>query len=153
LGSFPFFKKKSFFSTEENKTIVDAIRNAELCTSGEVRVFVESRCRFMDPLERALEIFAKLKMQNTAQRNAVLVYVAIKDRQLAVYGDAGIHQKTGDEYWKAAVNNLLSHFNKENYADGIAHCVTMIGEALQQYFPFDKDLDKNELPDEIIFGK
>ena len=90
--------------------IVQAIRNAEKQTSGEVRVFVESKCRFMDPLDRALEIFAELKMQNTAQRNAVLVYVAIKDRQLAVYGDIGIHQKTGDDYWKAAVNNMVSTF-------------------------------------------
>ena len=150
---FPFRKKKEFFSAEENKIIVEAIRNAELCTSGEVRVYVESKCRFVDPLDRALEIFAELKMQKTEQRNAVLVYVAIKDRQLAVYGDTGIHEKTGDEYWKAAVNNMLSHFNKENFADGIANCVTMIGEALQQHFPYDKEVDKNELPDEIIFGK
>ena len=149
----PFSKKKEFFSKEENEMIVKSIRDAEKQTSGEVRVFVESKCRFMDALDRALEIFAKLKMENTAQRNAVLVYVAIKDRQLAVYGDAGIHQKTGDEYWKAAVSNMLSHFNKENYADGIANCVTMIGEALKKHFPYDKDLDKNELPDEIIFGK
>ena len=147
------FKKERFFSKEENELIVQAIRNAEKQTSGEVRVFVESKCRFIDPLDRALEIFAKLKMQNTAQRNAVLVYVAIKDRQLAVYGDTGIHQKTGDDYWKAAVNNMVSHFNKENYAEGIANCVTMIGKALQEHFPYDKDLDKNELPDEIIFGK
>jgi uncharacterized membrane protein len=149
----PFSKKKDFFSKEENEKIVQSIRDAEKRTSGEVRVFVESKCRFMDALDRALEIFAKLKMQNTAQRNAVLVYVAIKDRQLAVYGDTGIHQKTGDEYWKAAVNNMLSHFNKENYADGIATCVAMIGKTLQDHFPYDEGLDKNELPDEIIFGK
>lgn len=150
---FSLFKKKPFFSDEENKVIVEAIRNAELCTSGEVRVFVESKCRFIDPLERALEIFADLKMQNTEQHNAVLVYVAIKDRQLAIYGDAGIHEKTGDEYWKAAVDKMIADFNKENYADGIANSVNMIGKALQQHFPYDKEVDKNELPDEIIFGK
>lgn len=150
---FSLFKKKPFFSDEENKIIVEAIRNAELCTSGEVRVFVESKCKFIDPIDKALEIFADLKMQNTEQRNAVLVYVAIKDRQLAIYGDAGIHEKTGDEYWKAAVDKMIGDFNKENYADGIANCVNMIGKALQQHFPYDKEVDKNELPDEIIFGK
>jgi uncharacterized membrane protein len=149
----PFSKKKDFFSKEENELIIRSIRDAERKTSGEVRVFVEGRCRFMDALDRAVEIFTELKMQNTAQRNAVLVYVAIKDRQLAVYGDTGINQKTGDAYWKAAVNNMLADFNKENYADGIATCVTMIGKALQEHFPYDEDLDKNELPDEIIFGK
>ncbi len=149
----PFSKKKDFFSKEENELIVQSIQDAEKQTSGEIRVFVESKCRFMDALDRAFEIFEQLKMKNTAQRNAVLVYVAIKDKQLAVYGDTGIHQKSGEEYWKAAVNNMLLHFNKENYAVGIAACVTMIGKALQDHFPFDPDLDKNELPDEIIFGK
>ena|SRR5436305_3329115 len=149
----PFSGKKEFFSKEENELIVQSIRDVEKQTSGEVRVFVESKCRFIDALDRAMEIFSQLKMQNTAERNAVLVYVAIKDRQLAVYGDEGIHQKTGDTYWKVAVNNMLLHFNKENYATGIAHCVSMIGDALKEHFPYDTGSDKNELPDEIIFGK
>ena len=150
---FPLFKKKDFFSQEENEKIVQSIRDAEKCTSGEVRVFVESKCKFLDPLDRALEIFADLKMENTEDRNAVLVYVALKDRQLAVYADKGIHEKVGDEFWQEVVRTILSHFNKENYADGISQCIKEIGEALQQNFPFDKDTDKNELPDEIIFGK
>lgn len=150
---FSIFKKKPFFSQEENEMIVQAIRDAEKHTSGEVRVFVESKCRFLDAINRATEIFNDLKMEKTELRNAVLVYVALKDKQLAVYGDAGIHQKTGDDYWKAAVNNMIAHFDKENYAHGIANCVRMIGEALQLHFPYDKDVDKNELPDEIIFGK
>lgn len=149
---FSLFKKKEFFSKEENEKIVAAIRNAERSTSGEVRVFVESRCRFMDPLDRALEIFAELKMENTKDRNAVLVYVAIKDRQLAIYGDSGINAKTGDQYWKDEVNKMISEFHEHHYADGIAHCLEDIGEALQTYFPYDRETDKNELPDEIIFG-
>ncbi len=150
---FSLFKKKEFFSIEEKEKIIAAIRNAEKCTSGEVRVFVESRCRFIDPIDRALEIFSELIMQNTIHRNAVLVYVAIKDRQLAVYGDSGINEKTGEQYWKEEVGIMLSEFNKECYADGIAKCVTDIGRALQQYFPYIKGEDKNELPDEIIFGR
>jgi len=150
---FSLFKKKKLFSEEENKKIVEAIRDAEMQTSGEVRVFVESRCRFMDPLDRAQEIFAKLNMQKTKDRNAVLVYVALKDRQLAIYGDSGIHEKTGQLFWTAAVNTIIQHFNRENYAEGISSSVTQIGEALRQHFPFDKDIDKNELPDEIIFGR
>jgi uncharacterized membrane protein len=149
----PFSKKKEFFSKEENEMIVQSIKDAEKQTSGEIRVFVESKCRFIDPLDRALEIFASLKMENTEKRNAALIYVAIKDRQLAVYGDTGIHQNTGDDYWKIAVNDMVSHFNKENYAVGIANCVRMIGDTLRMHFPYDEDHDKNELPDEIIFGK
>ena len=147
------FKKKKFFSQEENEKIVAAIRSAEKSTSGEVRVFVESRCKFIDPLDRALEIFAELKMENTHDRNAVLLYVALKDRQLAIYADKGIHEKVGQQFWEEEVNKILLHFDKENYAEGISNCITKIGEALVENFPFDKDTDKNELPDEIIFGR
>ncbi len=151
---FGFLKRKrSFFSEEENRLIVEAIRSAEQNTSGEVRVFVEGKCAWMDALDRASELFFKLQMERTAQRNAVLVYVAVKDRQLAVYGDEGIHQKLGDAYWTAAVNGMLQQFNRNDYAKGIADCVIKIGEALKTHFPYDRETDKNELPDEIIFGK
>jgi uncharacterized membrane protein len=146
-------KKKIFFTGEETRLIVNAIRHAEKRTSGEVRVFVESRCSWVDAIDRAAEIFFTLKMDKTEQRNAVLIYVAIKDRQLAVFGDEGIHNKVGDEYWNKVVNEMLSSFNKENYAKGIAECAIQVGEALTAHFPFDRDTDKNELPDEIVFGR
>ena len=85
MGIFPFFKKKEFFTADEKERIVEAIRLAERETSGEVRVFVESKNPFMDPIDRAAEIFFKLKMDKTDQRNAVLVYLAMKDRQLAIF--------------------------------------------------------------------
>lgn len=150
---FSLFKKKEFFSKEENDKIVAAIRHAEECTSGEVRVFVESKCKFIDPLDRAIEIFTELKMQNTQDRNAVLLYVALKDRQLAIYADSGIHEKVGQQFWENEVNKILLQFDRENYSDGISNCVTKIGDALKENFPYDKDTDKNELPDEIIFGR
>ena len=150
---FDLFKKQKFFTDAEKAQIVEAIRNAERRTSGEVRVFVESRCRYMDPLDRAAEVFFMLEMDETDDRNAVLVYVAMKDRQLAVFGDEGIHNKVGSEYWTKEVELLINKFNSENYGDGISRCVTDIGEALHHFFPFDNDTDKNELPDEIVFGK
>lgn len=149
----PFFRRKEFFTAAEKQQIVESIQSAERQTSGEIRVFVESRCRFVDPLDRATEIFVGLKMQETAARNAVLVYVALKDRQLALFGDKGIHEKVGTAFWNDEVKLILSHFNKANYAEGIARVVTEIGQALYQHFPYDKGTDKNELPDDIVFGK
>ena len=149
---FPFSKKKQFFSEEEKKLIVEAVGNAEKRTSGEIRVFIESHCKYMDAIDRAAEIFFGLKMEKTHDRNAVLVYVAVKDRQLAVFADEGIHQKLGDEYWNAEIKKMISNFNRDNYAEGIRQSVTTIGEALHYHFPFDKDTDKNELPDDIVFG-
>jgi uncharacterized membrane protein len=151
---FSIFRKKAvnFFSEEEKKLIVSAIQNAERKTSGEIRVYIESKCRFVNPLDRAVEIFNKLNMQTTQQRNAVLLYVAVRDRQLAVFGDEGIHQKVGNVFWNEAVTKMIAHFNKQNYAEGIAQMVLEIGNALQHHFPYDEKTDINELPDDIVFG-
>lgn len=148
-----FKGKDEFFSVEERQQIVSAVRDAEKMTSGEVRVFVENRCSFVDAIDRAAELFYKMEMDETKDRNAVLLYVAIKDKQLAIFGDEGIHKKVDSDYWNKEVAKMISNFNKENYAAGISEVVTDIGEALTQYFPYNNDTDKNELPDEIIFGK
>lgn len=148
-----FSRKKKFFTDEESHLIVKAIRQAEKKTSGEVRVFVESRCSWMDAIDRASEVFFSLKMEKAEQRNAVLVYIAIKDRQLAVFGDKGIHEKVGIEYWTKVVGEMLASFNKNDYAKGIAECVIQVGDALQEHFPYDRETDKNELPDDIVFGR
>ena len=147
------FRRKEFFTDEEKQSIIDAVRNAEQRTSGEVRVFVESRCRYVNAIDRAVEIFENLQMQKTGLRNATLVYVAVKDRQLAVFGDEGIHQKVGNEYWANEVMKMIHAFNRDNIAEGISRCVLNIGEALATHFPYDKSTDKNELPDDIVFGR
>ena len=89
----PYFSKKVAFTAAEQEKIVTAIQAAERQTSGEIRVYVESRCRYVNPIHRAAEIFAALNMEKTAARNGVLVYVALKDRQLALFGDEGIDRK------------------------------------------------------------
>lgn len=150
---FSLFKKKPLFTPEQNHLVVQAIQEAERHTSGEVRVFVESKCSYLDPLDRAIEIFDQLKMAATFNRNAVLLYVALKDRQLAVYADKGIHEIVGEQHWQMAVNTMIHHFNKENYVEGISSCVRQIGDALNEHFPYDANTAKNELPDDIIFGK
>ncbi len=152
---FSLFKKKAvdFFSADEKELVVQAIKDAEMRTSGEVRVYVESHCTYVEPLRRAMELFQELKMNETESRNAVLVYLATKDRQLAVYGDEGIHQKVGLEFWNTEVQKMLLLFNKNNFGQGIATVVRDIGEALVLHFPFNGKSDKNELPDDIVFGK
>jgi uncharacterized membrane protein len=153
MSLFPFARKKEFFTPAEKQNIIEAVRQAEQRTSGEVRVFVESRCRYVNPIDRAIEIFQQLKMYETRDRNAVLVYVALKDRQLAIFGDEGIHQKVGEEYWAAEVVKMINAFSMNNCAAGLIECVGDIGEALQANFPYDKNTDKNELPDDIVFGR
>lgn len=149
----PSFRWKSLFSADESARIVDAIRKAEQQTSGEVRVYIERRCRFVDPLDRAAEIFWNLKMDQTAYRNAVLLYVAVKDHQFAIFADSAIHQQLGNEFWQKQVNMMSRHFRENHYLEAILLVINDIGEALHTHFPYDPNTDKNELPDDLVFGK
>jgi uncharacterized membrane protein len=114
---------------------------------------VESRCRFVDPLDRAAEVFAILKMGQTSSHNAVLIYIAVKDHQLAILGDQGIHEKVGEEFWTKEVNHILSEFGQDHYADALTKVIHDIGNALKYHFPYDRQTDINELPDDIVFGR
>jgi uncharacterized membrane protein len=147
------FSAKPLLNHSEQELVVNAIRASEKQTSGEIRVYVESRCKFVDPLDRAAAIFYSLKMDATELHNAVLVYVAVKDRQLAIFADEGIYQKAGASFWQNAVSAMLKDFNRNDYGQGIASVVKDIGDTLHLHFPYDAGTDKNELPDEIVFGK
>ena len=153
MGIFSLFKKKEFFSAEDQARIVDAIRISEKETSGEIRIYVEAKNPFMDPIDRAKEIFFQLKMQNTQHRNAVLLYIAMKDHELALFGDEGIYNKVGTEYWNNAVSNMIAEFKGNHIVSGIEHCISQIGQTLKDTFPYESGTDKNELPDDIIFGR
>lgn len=152
MALFPFFKKKKLLSVSQEELVVNAIRAAEKNTSGEVRVYIESHCRFVDPVDRAMEVFFGLKMNDTDDHNGVLIYVALKDRQLAIYGDEGIHARVDKEFWQNAVKQMLRLFNKEDAVSGICETIRNIGITLEKEFPYEPNDDKNELPDAIVFG-
>lgn len=150
----PFNKKSLYLSEADKDFIGKAIGEAEKQTSGEIRVYVEGKCKLDDPLKRASELFAELNMFATKEHNGVLVYVAVNDRKLAIYGDHGIHSRVGDDFWNEAVRKMVEIYKNQNtIADGIIHVIEQIGIALKQHFPYDNENDVNELPDEIIVNK
>jgi uncharacterized membrane protein len=151
---FSLFKHKAedFFSPHEKKIIASAIKTAETTTSGEIRVFVESKCRYVKAVDRAKELFDNLDMHKTVDRNAVIVYIALKHRQMAIYADEGIHQRVSSNFWQTQLQAMKEHFGKDDYAQGIANVVLQIGTALKNYFPYERN-DKNELSDDIVFGQ
>ena len=146
-------KQQKFFSPEEEAKIINAIREAEQQTSGEIRLYIESKNRFVDPLDRAAEIFAELNMYQTANRNGVLVYVAMAHHELAVYADEGIFKKAGQEFWNTAARTMISEFKKNNFAEGLIEVINKTGQLLKTHFPYGATTDKNELPDDIVFGR
>jgi uncharacterized membrane protein len=143
---------RSFFIEAEEARVVEAIRASEKRTSGEIRIFVESHCRFVDPVDRAAELFFGLEMEHTEDRNGVLIYIATNDHQLAIFGDEGIHRIVGTEYWKKEVAKILREFNAAHYVEGLIEIIHDIGELLAEKFPYERE-DRNELPDNIVFGQ
>ena len=142
---------KDTITPEDEQLILAAIREAEQNTSGEIRVHIENHCQ-CDVLDRATEVFAELHMHLTKLRNGVLFYIAIKDHQFAVLGDAGINAIVPDHFWEDITEEVISHFKQKQYAIGLANGIKMAGEQLKVHFPYNKEGDENELRDDISFG-
>lgn len=140
-----------FLSSEDELAIIQAIQEAEKKTSGEVRVHIEKKCPKKDPIKRAISLFQKLGMHKTDLRNGVIIYVAMEDHLLAIWGDEGIHKKVGQEFWESTLITLQEDFKTNQIKNGLTKALQDIGEKLQQHFPYQKD-DKNELDDSISYG-
>lgn len=140
-----------FFTPEEKTSIGDAIREAELNTSGEIRVHVEGTCK-IDVLDRAAHVFYQLKMDKTKLRNGVLFYLATNSRKFAIIGDQGINAVVPENFWQDIKEMMAVHFQKGEFAIGLAKGIKEAGEHLKKHFPYQSD-DVNELSDEISFGK
>ena len=140
----------NFFSKEEKEVIKSAVKEAELNTSGEIRVHIDNHCK-EDVMDRAAWWFGKLEMQKTEQRNGVLFYLAVKDHKFAILGDAGINANTPDDFWDQIKEKMLASFKEGAFANGLNEGILMAGEALKSHFPYQDD-DVNELSDEISFG-
>jgi uncharacterized membrane protein len=142
---------KSFFTDEQNKLIQQAIADAERMCSGEIRVHVDMWCKG-DVMQMAKKVFEKLKMHETAERNGVLIYLALEDKKLAILGDKGIDEKVPEGFWDLAYTSMRKLFAEGNYTQGLQVGIGMAGEKLRTYFPYQKD-DRNELSNEISYDE
>lgn len=142
---------EKYFTPENKLQIANAIRVAEMNTSGEIRVHVEKYCKG-DVLDQAAYIFGKLEMHKTSLRNGVLFYLATEDHKFAILGDAGINQKVPKDFWNKTNDAVLAKFKDGKLAEGLTTGILLAGEQLKEHFPYLAD-DKNELSNEISFGK
>jgi uncharacterized membrane protein len=137
-----------YISEANEKEIVEAIRNGEKRTSGEIRLHIELNCPNDNPYDRALQVFEKLEMHKTELANGILIYLALDDHKLVVCGDKGINDIVGEDYWKSTVDLMTSYFKKDDYKEGLIQGVTKVSHKLKEHFPFEKG-DTNELSDDI----
>ncbi len=143
-------KVEDFLSKDEEAEIVEAIRLSEKNTSGEIRVHIEKESS-MAPVDRAVEVFDMLKMDNTKDRNGVLIYIAVKSKQFAIYGDKGINEKVADDFWNCTKDIMLNHFKNGNNKQALVDGIINAGEQLKEHFPYQDD-DTDELSNEISKG-
>lgn len=140
-----------FLTKEQCDSIVEAIKRAETNTSGEIRVHIETTCKG-DPYRRAVLVFGRLKMYETAARNGVLIYVAVKSHKVAIVGDKGIDAVVPKGFWDDAYCFMADRFRAGDFTGGLIGAITLAGDSLKEFFPY-KDDDINEQSDEISFGQ
>ena len=140
----------NFFNKEQKEKIIQAIKDAENQTSGEIRLHLESVCKG-DALERAVQMFEKLKMHETQLRNGTLIYLALKEKKFAIFGDEGINEIVPDNFWQDVKDEMRSLFIKGDFLGGLTRGIYLVGEKLKTHFPYQED-DENELPDDISMG-
>jgi len=137
------------FSSEQQANIKAAIKEAELNTSGEIRVHIASKCP-NSVLDCAAFWFEKLKMHKTKLRNGVLFYLATEDKKFAILGDAGINSKVPSNFWDGIKSDMQTSFKQGDFEKGLSVGIKKAGEQLKQHFPYQQN-DVNELNDEISF--
>ena len=137
-----------FLSENDEQEIVAAITLAEKQTSGEIRVHIEEHSSKL-PYERAKEVFEMLGMHQTKLKNGVLFYVCIQNKNFALLGDKGIHEKVGTTFWDTTKDVVLENFKMGRFKEGLVAGITNAGEQLRSHFPYDEANDNNELSNEI----
>ncbi|MCF6174237.1 MAG: TPM domain-containing protein [Victivallaceae bacterium] len=127
--------------------IIAAIKQAEKETSGEIRVHLQKKLK--DPIMLAArQRFELLGMDATELKNGVLIFVAVKAKQLAIIGDKGIDDCVPDDFWEETLSEMKNYFKADDMIGGIEAGILKAGHALQKYFPYQHD-DINELSDEV----
>jgi len=142
-------RTKEFLTRLDHDRIVAAIKGAEAKTSGQIRVYIQRGEFEGDALAEAQAKFKPLGMDQTKERNGVLILVLPRAQKFAVIGDKGIHEKCGAEYWECLVRAMREHFVNSNFTDGLVEAIQEAGTVLARYFP-KQSSPENELPDEIV---
>lgn len=126
-------------NSETHSPIVDAIRDAENLSSGQIRVHLSKKWIESDPTARAQQLFDQYRMADTPSRNSVLIYVNLRKRKFAILGDAGINQAVEPHFWQKIALELTENLRSTQSERAIGFTVTSIGQTLKKYFPSQLD--------------
>lgn len=139
------------------------VKQSEAGHSGEIRVYVEAGL----PLsylwqtagiahitrQRALSLFGKLGVWDTAHNNGVLIYLLLAERRIEIVADRGLNERVSPETWPRLVQSMQACFKAGDFEKGLTHAVQEVSVLLQQHFALSSDQrNPNELPDTPILA-
>lgn len=141
------FRRRIRLDSNAEQKIVQAIAAAEDGTRAEIRVHLATKIR-KDAYADAIVVFKKLNLHKTELRSGILIYVIPSEKQFAIVGDVGIHEKVTDEFWKDVSEKMSLSFKTGDMATGIVQGIQLAGTKLKEYFPW-KGHNPNEISNEI----
>jgi uncharacterized membrane protein len=139
------------------KRIEDRVAASERRHTGEIRVCVEAGLPWsylwknLAARDRAITVFGKLRVWDTAANNGVLIYLLLAEHAIEVVADRGLNDRVDHEAWQAIVAGMREAFRAGRFEDGLNAAVDAVDALLAQHFPMgDAAGDKNELPNAPI---
>ncbi|GAB1715136.1 MAG: protein of unknown function DUF477 [Nitrobacter sp.] len=146
------WRVRKHFPPEAMAAIEQAIRAGETSHSGQVVFAVEGALdgiplfRDQPARERALDVFAHLKIWDTAHNNGVLIYLLLADSDVEIVADRGIHARVGAAVWKTICAAMEAEFKQGRFEVGVVKGIEAVSRRLAEHFP-KQGPGPNELPD------
>jgi uncharacterized membrane protein YgcG len=149
------WRERRIFTPKVLAAIEQAIKAGEATHSGQVRFVVEGALDGAPLLhdqsarERALDIFSRLRIWDTAHNNGVLIYLLLADRRVEIVADRGIDEKVGTSGWEKICRDMEAEFRSGHFEAGVIKGIEAVSRNLAAHFPPDAH-SRNELPDKPV---
>jgi uncharacterized membrane protein len=149
------WRARRVFTPKVLADIEAATKAGEATHSGQVRFVVEGALDGMPLLRhqtargRALDIFARLRIWDTAHNNGVLIYLLLADRKVEIIADRGIDARVGAQGWENICRTMEADFREGRFEAGVLKGIDAVSRELAKYFP-PHGPHANELPDKQV---
>jgi uncharacterized membrane protein len=125
---------RSFRRAIDRAAIEAAIRRVRETTTGDIAVVI-APAFWGSVRHNAERLLRLLRLGSSAHRNGVVLLIVPRRRSFAIFGDAGIHERSGEELWREARDGLAAAFREGRYTEGVVEAVERIGRELARHFP------------------
>ncbi len=134
--------------------LTERVVTSERRHSGEIRVCVESSLPLsylwqdLSARDRAITMFGKLRVWDTAANNGVLIYLLLAERSIEIIADRGLNRYVTEAEWKHIIDGMRDSFLSAQYEAGLIRAIDAVDNLLALHFSLGQGAhNPNELPD------